>query len=206
MGTLVSSVGNSSLLLAPKEGYSTKHNEQKLSHMVTIEGLASSAAVVLSFILVWAALSKLRNPATTAKEFQQLGLPDSSVRLVPLAEIGVALALLVLPGWGSVFAFFLLAAFTSILVSILRSGSEQSCSCFGQASKGPVTAFDLLRNAVLLVFSILGSTIDRLGVPQPLDIVIIGLVTATLLSYILISNRAQSDTDVANSSHGGYKG
>ncbi len=174
--------------------------------MVTIAGLASVAAVALSLVLFWAAVSKLRNPTSTAKEFQQLGLPPAAAKLVPIAEIVVAGALLALPGWGSVFAFFLLAAFTSILVTILRSGLAQSCSCFGQASSGPVTKFDLVRNAVLLLFSILGSTIDRLEVPTPLDVAVIGLISVSLVGYVLVSNKAQSGAGVANSEHAGYKG
>lgn len=171
--------------------------------MMTIEGLASGAAVVLSIVLLSAALPKLRNRADTAQQFQQLGLPAVAARLVPIAEIGVAAVLLILPGWGSVFAFFLFAAFTSILVTIVRSGSGQSCSCFGQVNKGPVTKFDLARNAILLALSILGSTIDRLTAPTLLDAVAIGLVAMGLLGYILISNRAQSSTGVANGSHDG---
>ncbi len=174
--------------------------------MVTIVGLASVAVVVLSLVLAWAAIAKLRNPRSTAKEFQQLGLPRSAGRLVPIAEAVVALTLIALPSWGSIFAFFLLAAFTSILVTIIRSGSGQPCSCFGQASSGPVTKFDLARNAVLLLFSVFGSTIDRLQTPRPADVVIVGLIGVGLLGFSLVSKKVQSSFGVANSGHDGYKG
>lgn len=162
---------------------------------MTLDGSASVAAICLAGILLWAAIAKLRNPSSTAEEFTQLGLPAIAARGVPLAEVAIALALIVLPGWGSVFAFFLLAAFTSILFTIVRSEATQSCNCFGRMSRKPVTWLDLARNAVLLGFSTLGSTIDRLHRPRIGEVIVIGGVAAAMVVYVLVSNRVQSSPE-----------
>lgn len=112
----------------------------------------SSAALVLSAVLLVAAAGKLRNPARTAAGFERLGLPvpRALARAVPAAEVAVGVALVVVPGWGGVAAFCLLAGFTAYLAAVVRSGRRVPCGCFGSTGDRPVSARDLLRNVVLL--------------------------------------------------------
>ena len=147
---------------------------------MSFDGSASVGAVYLAIILVWAATLKLQNRATTVDDFRQLGIPGSSLvaRLLPAVELLVAGGLLIFPGWAGVAAFFLLAAFTSILVTIIRSGQQLSCSCFGRSSRSPVTKFDIARNVVLLALAILASTLDHLVQPTIGDLVVITGITA----------------------------
>ncbi len=113
------------------------------------------AAVALAAILVVAAVAKLRRPDRTARDFAELGLvaPDLLARLVPIAEVGCAAALVLAPAWGGVVSFALLAGFTAVLAQVVRSGRVVSCSCFGGASSRPVSARTLARNAGLLALA-----------------------------------------------------
>ena len=159
---------------------------------LTLPGSASVAVVCLSLILVWAAVAKIRNADDTAQEFESLGMPmpDLAAKLVPATEVIAAITLLVLPGWGSVFAFFLLAAFTMILLTILRSGVPLACGCFGSASRTSVGKADVIRNVVLLAFAVVGSLIDRLERPTLLDLVLIVFVAiVAVTSSLTLQNR-----------------
>ena len=113
------------------------------------------AAYLLAAVLVLAAVSKLRRPEATAGEFAELGLigPRALARLVPMVELACAVALVVVPAWGGVAAFALLAAFTAVLVGVVRSGRIVSCNCFGALSSKPVSPLTLARNAGLLLLA-----------------------------------------------------
>lgn len=130
-------------------------------------GLASILAVAVAATLATAAIAKLRRPARTAADFGALGLPLPSVlaRVVPVAEVAVAVALLAVPGWGAVVAVGLLVLFTALLVSLIRSGQQISCSCFGAVSDEPVSWVEVVRNAALLAAAAAVIPIDRLEVP-----------------------------------------
>lgn len=130
-------------------------------------GLASILAVALAVVLVAAAISKLRSPARTASDFRALALPMPTLlaRGVPVVELAVAGALLVVPGWGAVAAAGLLMLFTALLVSIVRSGQTIACSCFGAVSDEPVSWVEITRNGVLLAIAISITPIDRLELP-----------------------------------------
>ncbi|MEL7157527.1 MAG: MauE/DoxX family redox-associated membrane protein, partial [Actinomycetota bacterium] len=69
--------------------------------------------------------------------------------LIPL-EVAVAAALVVAPAVGGIAAFALLAAMTTILVGVVRSGREATCRCFGALSSQPISPRTVARNAVLL--------------------------------------------------------
>lgn len=131
--------------------------------------LALAAALIVAAVLAVAAVAKLRRPAETERDFADLGLPAASTlaRLVPAAELVVAALLVILPGWGGVVAFGLLALFTANLAVVVRSGRLVSCACFGAASRAPVSARHLVRNGALLVLCLVAATIDgpiwRLG-------------------------------------------
>ena len=151
-----------------------------------MNGVASLAALALAAVLVWAGVAKLLRPNETARDFKQLGLPTPAVlaRAVPLIEMAIAVALVVVPGWGGVAAFVLLAAFTTWLYSLIRSGVVVSCGCFGSASTEPVTLVEVARNAGLLVLAATAATITSLAAPD-LPAVIL-FTTASLIGLVLI--------------------
>ncbi len=134
----------------------------------TVRELATIAAVVLAVLLVWAAVAKVRAPLETAGNFEQLGVPAPLLmaRVVPAVEVVVALLLLAVPGWGGVAAFALLACFTVLLVSLVRSGATVACSCFGTVSDEPISWVEVTRNVVLLMMAALALSIDQLAAPS----------------------------------------
>lgn len=127
-----------------------------------LETVALIAALVLAVVFVIAAVAKLADRDGTTDDFGSLGLPEPArwATLVPLLELAVALTLVVLPGWGGVVAFALLAAFTANLAIVLRSGRVAHCACFGGSSTKPVSVRHLLRNAGLLLLALLAATFD----------------------------------------------
>ncbi len=133
-----------------------------------MDGIASLFAVALAATFAVAALLKLRDPRGTADDFASLGLPRPTVlaRIVPVTELGVAVALVSLPGWGATAAFALLAAFTTVLAGVVRSGRVVSCACFGGANSEPVDVGHLARNALLMALALPVLGIDRLARPS----------------------------------------
>jgi uncharacterized membrane protein YphA (DoxX/SURF4 family) len=127
-----------------------------------IDLLAIASAVILAATFLVAAVAKFRSKSATTTDFQSLGLPQPALWavVVPLLEVITAFLLLVVPGWGGVAAFTLLAAFTANLALVLRSGRVATCACFGGASATPVSGRHLLRNAVLLALALMASTFD----------------------------------------------
>lgn len=124
--------------------------------------VAVAAAVALAAIFIYASVAKLRARDATAEDFRSLGLPEPArwAILVPVLELAVASLLVVLPGWGGVAAFGLLAAFTANLALVLRSGRVAHCACFGGASTKPVSGRHLARNVALLALALLAATVD----------------------------------------------
>ena len=150
---------------------------------------ASVLTVALAVLFAFAALAKLTNPTTTAREFRTIGLPlaDPLARLVPVAELGAATLLLVRPQTGALVSFVLLTAFTAVLAAIVRSGRDVSCGCLGSANDAPVTVRTLARNGVLLLMAGAAATIESLTVPELPTVMAVGsvLLVATLLGQLV---------------------
>lgn len=121
--------------------------------------VARAAALALAVILVVAAGAKLARRGDTGRELESLGLiaPEVLAWLVPVAELAVALLLVVVPVWGGMAAFALLVAFTTVLVRVLRSGRTVSCNCFGALSSRPISPTTLLRNLALLALALIAA-------------------------------------------------
>ena len=121
--------------------------------------LARIAALLLAAVFVIAAGAKLRRPEATVEELNEIGLraPRALAWLLPLAELGAAAALVVTPNWGGVVSFALLAAFSVVLVRLVRSGRPVACRCFGGYSTKPVSPLTLVRNGGLLVLAALAA-------------------------------------------------
>ncbi len=127
-----------------------------------MRAVAAVAAITLAAVLTVAAIAKIRRPTETISAMTVIGLPVPHLvaRILPPFELLVASILIVAPGWGGVFAFATLAAFTTLLAQIVRSGRTVSCACFGETSSRPVTAVHLARNAVLLGLAATAATFD----------------------------------------------
>ncbi len=109
-------------------------------------------AAALAVVFVVAAVAKGRDLDATAREFASLGISRPRVvalLLVPL-ELAVAVALIAAPPVGATVAFAVLAAFTTVLVGVVRSGRLATCRCFGALSSRPVSNVTLVRNGGLL--------------------------------------------------------
>ena len=117
------------------------------------------AAYLLAAIFLFAAITKIRQPDEVETDFAELGLawPRTLARLVPALELGCAVLLVSAPGWGGVASFALLAAFTAVLVNVVRTGRVVACRCFGALSEEPVSTRTLVRNAALLTLAAIAS-------------------------------------------------
>src|SRR5919199_3912640 len=98
------------------------------------------AALVLAAVFVAAAAAKIARPTATARAFATLRVPRPAAvaRLVPAAELAVAVLLVAVPRVGGGTALLLLAAFTAFLVRALRSGVRAPCRGFGGVREGPI--------------------------------------------------------------------
>ncbi len=154
-----------------------------------MDGIASLFALTLASVFAVAAALKLRDRRGTADDFASLGLPRSGLlaALVPVAELGVGVLLVALPGWGAVGAFALLAAFTTLLAGVIRSGRVVSCACFGGAVAEPVDGGHLARNALLMAWSLPVLAIDRLQVPSApqalIALLLVGIPAVALTTW-----------------------
>jgi uncharacterized membrane protein YphA (DoxX/SURF4 family) len=113
--------------------------------------LAPVSALTLAVVFVWAASAKLARLGTTHRGFADLGLPAAGVLApgVPAAELVTAALLVAVPRAGGIVALAVLAAFTAVVARAVLNGSTAGCTCFGTVSRRPVSATDLLRNALL---------------------------------------------------------
>lgn len=151
--------------------------------------LGSMAAISLAIVFAGTALTKLSNQTRTRTEFGRLGLPAPSVLagLVPLAELIVAADLLISPRSGGLAAALLLCGFTTVLVSVLRSGRSVSCGCFGGLSQEPITYWTVARNGLLLMVAAIASSVEAVTAPDPAVVMVTGsvLLLATLAAQLL---------------------
>ncbi len=139
----------------------------------------------LAAILVWVAISKVRDPAATRRSFTALGLrsPEVVALAVPVAEVVVAVALVLWPPFGGGAAIVLLAAFTVVLARVVISGAPVPCACFGATATSPVGWLDVVRNVGLLMLAVLASIPSTRGWPGfvPLVVVSVAIVVSSAL-------------------------
>ncbi|MER7914056.1 MULTISPECIES: MauE/DoxX family redox-associated membrane protein [unclassified Streptomyces] len=163
-----------------------------------MEYLLFGARCALAVTLAASAIGKLRAPGDFRRAVRDMDVvPDRLAGpvagLVLAAE--TALILLVwLPGRLGAAAFaaaaLLLAAFTAVLVVLIRRGSDASCACFGQ-SRTPVGAAHVVRNAALLTIAGLGAVAAAGGsgtaLPPELPAALAAALAAVVTSALLIS-------------------
>jgi hypothetical protein len=119
---------------------------------VSAELVARLAAGLVGVVFAWAGAAKLATLVRWIEQARVLGVPDPIIAIVPLAEL--ALAVLLVGGWGSPWAIgaaaAMLVAFTVLLLVRLRDPAPPPCSCFGGRSDRPLGWADVARNVALL--------------------------------------------------------
>ncbi len=111
--------------------------------------------LVVACLLARAAIAKLVDRGSARDGAEQLGLPTRlaapTATLLPVAELAVAIGLLVTPvaGVASIAAAALFAAFTVLVGVNLSRGRRPDCNCFGSIGAEPIGASTLVRNVVL---------------------------------------------------------
>lgn len=121
------------------------------------------APLLLAVVLAVSAVAKLRAPEESAEAFTALRVPRAlsrpwAVRGLPWAELGLAVALVVLPGaLGVVAAVAAVALFGAYLWLVVRARgfeTDVDCACFGAFGPGSVTRLTVWRNAWLLLLAV----------------------------------------------------
>jgi peroxiredoxin/uncharacterized membrane protein YphA (DoxX/SURF4 family) len=113
------------------------------------------ARLLLSAVFLVAGLAKLADLPGSRQAMRDFGVPNKLADvfglLLPLAEIAVAVALVVpfTAWWGAVGALALLLIFVAGIGYNLAQGRTPDCHCFGQLHSAPAGWSTLLRNLVL---------------------------------------------------------
>lgn len=138
-----------------------------------------AAPLLLAVVLVVSGLAKLRAPEASADAFVALRLPAALARLgaarvLPWAELALALGLLLAPGVGAVVVAVavtaLMAAYLVVVARALGFGEPVHCACFGDLGLGLVTRVTVARNTLLVALGAVavvgavrdGGTLERL--------------------------------------------
>lgn len=112
--------------------------------------------LLLAAVFLVAGLGKLADTAGSRRAVAGFGVPAWVARpvgtLLPLAELGVAVALVPVSSawWGAVGAVALLAVFIVAIAVNLALGRSPDCHCFGQVHSAPTGPGTLVRNSLLL--------------------------------------------------------
>src|SRR5438874_7313532 len=132
------------------------------------------ARLLLCVVFLVAGLAKLADLAGSRQALRDFGLPavlaDPFGVLLPVAEMGVALALLlpISAWWGGLGSLILLLLFVAGIGYNLAQGRQPECHCFGQLHSAPAGWPTLMRNLVLAavaaVILVLGRITPQLGV------------------------------------------
>jgi len=138
--------------------------------------LLIACRTLLLGVFVAALAGKIRRRSTYrdfAKWVGTLGLVPRRLTAIAAASAtaaeAAAVALLALPSTvpvGFALAAALLAVFTAGVALAIRRGRRAPCHCFG-ASKTPLGAVHVVRNAVLLAVGCAGLTLSTVGDPDP---------------------------------------
>jgi thiol-disulfide isomerase/thioredoxin/uncharacterized membrane protein YphA (DoxX/SURF4 family) len=120
-----------------------------------VDALVLSVRCALGIVFLVAATGKLLDLEGSRRALEEFGLPARAARLggavLPLAELAVAIALLIRPSarWGAAAALLLLLAFVAGVGRAMARGEAPDCHCFGQIHSEPAGPSTLIRNAVL---------------------------------------------------------
>ena len=145
-----------------------------------VSDVGSAAALVLAAVFAWAGIAKLTQRERTTATFTALGIPGATLlgTALPVAEVLLAVALVVVPGVAAYAALALIAAFTTFLVRTLRRGVPVACGCFGSASAEPVSAIEVVRNLLLGVAALVATAATGPGIPDRTAALVVAAATA----------------------------
>lgn len=148
--------------------------------------VAYVAAVLLAGLFAWAGVAKLTDRGRATRTFAAFGLPAPRLlgTAVPVVELVLAVGLLVIPAVAAYAALGMLAAFTTFLVRAVRAGVKVGCGCFGSARDEPVSAVEVLRNALLAGAAVVASFSTGPVVPG-LAAVVLASTAAALAAVVL---------------------
>src|SRR6266850_314380 len=113
------------------------------------------ARLLLSAVFLVACLAKLADLTGSRQAMRGFGVPgklaDAFGLLLPLAEIAIAIALIVplTAWWAAIAALSLLLIFVAGIGYNLAKGRTPDCHCFGQLHSAPAGWSTLIRNLVL---------------------------------------------------------
>ena len=158
---------------------------------VAVVGLLA-CRVVVGVVFALAAAAKLADRVGARRALVDFGIPERFASpgavLLPLAELGVAGALLVGPFArpGAAGALALLVVFSLAVALNLAAGRKMDCHCFGQLHSSPIGAATLVRNGLLGVLSTLVVVEGPgLGVGDALDLGLArGLALASAAAFV----------------------
>jgi protein-S-isoprenylcysteine O-methyltransferase Ste14 len=134
-----------------------------------VADVGMSAAAVLAATFAWAGAAKLAAPGGVPAGFAALGLPRPALlaKVVPFVELALAVLLVAAPAAGGLAAFWLLGAFTSVLLRALRRGVAVPGACFGQPTGPPLSRAEVVRNFLLQVAALVALGAGATHLPRP---------------------------------------
>ena len=113
------------------------------------------ARLLLALVFILAGVGKLVDRKGSRQALIDFGVPAVFASplgiLLPLAELGIAAALIATPTawWGALGALLLLALFVAGISINLARGNKPECHCFGQLHSAPAGWSTLIRNGLL---------------------------------------------------------
>jgi thiol-disulfide isomerase/thioredoxin/uncharacterized membrane protein YphA (DoxX/SURF4 family) len=116
---------------------------------------------LLAAVFLLAAVGKLLDLAGSRRALEEFGVPSRLASLggpaLPIAELSVAIALLIRPSarWGAGAALLLLLVFVGGVANAMARGRAPDCHCFGQIHSEPAGRSTLIRNLVLAAPAVL---------------------------------------------------
>jgi uncharacterized membrane protein YphA (DoxX/SURF4 family)/thiol-disulfide isomerase/thioredoxin len=114
-----------------------------------------AAQLFLAAVFALAGAAKLFDPAGSRRAVADFGVPPQAARvigmLLPLAELAIALALVLHPSarWAAAAALVLLLAFVAGVANAMRRGRDVDCGCFGPVYSATAGSATLVRNLLL---------------------------------------------------------
>ncbi|YAL84290.1 TlpA family protein disulfide reductase [Dermacoccaceae bacterium W4C1] len=129
--------------------------------------------LLCALILAVSGIAKLRAPVAAADAFTSLRIPAPAwaPRALPIGELVLAVALLVLPApllaIAAVATTVLMLAYTVVIARALRFAEPVRCNCFGELGSHDVSVRTLVRNLLLVVAAALTIWASAAGVSVP---------------------------------------
>ena len=122
------------------------------------------AQVAIALVFMAAALGKISDPASFAKQIHYfrlvpMGFENTVAIMLPWIELVAALALLMRahPRSGAMVTAGLMVLFVAVVAAALARGLDIECGCFGTSDASRVGGAKLLENVGLLALAVVAS-------------------------------------------------